>query len=312
MTWTEIKIHTTNEAVEPITNLLHEDGVSGVVINEPLTTKDEEGSRFGEIYDLDPNHYPTSGVYITFYLPSNEHTDEQLNNVRAKIKQLNKFGIHLGPNTFHVREIKEENWSTAWKKYYHTVKMTDKITIKPMWENYKSVSTDEIVVTLDPGMAFGTGTHPTTKLSVEALEKYVHNNDHVIDVGCGSGILSIVATLLGAEQVLSLDLDDIAIKSTKLNAKLNDVNEQLIIKKNNLLAGINMEANVIVSNILAEIIIQFPHDAYANLVKGGLFITSGIIDKKEHLVISHLQAAGFTILETNHLDNWVSIIAKKL
>lgn len=312
MTWTEIKIHTTNEAVEPITNLLHEDGVSGVVINEPLTTKDEEGSRFGEIYDLDPNHYPTSGVYITFYLPSNEHTDEQLNNVRAKIKQLNKFGINLGPNTFHVREIKEENWSTAWKKYYHTVKMTDKITIKPMWENYKSVSTDEIVVTLDPGMAFGTGTHPTTKLSVEALEKYVHNNDHVIDVGCGSGILSIVATLLGAEQVLSLDLDDIAIKSTKLNAKLNDVNEQLIIKKNNLLAGINMEANVIVSNILAEIIIQFPHDAYANLVKGGLFITSGIIDKKEHLVISHLQAAGFTILETNHLDNWVSIIAKKL
>lgn len=312
MTWTEIKIHTTNEAVEPITNLLHEDGVSGVVINEPLTTKDEEGSRFGEIYDLDPNHYPTSGVYITFYLPSNEHTDEQLNNVRAKIKQLNKFGIHLGPNTFHVREIKEENWSTAWKKYYHTVKMTDKITIKPMWENYKSVSTDEIVVTLDPGMAFGTGTHPTTKLSVEALEKYVHNNDHVIDVGCGSGILSIVATLLGAEQVLSLDLDDIAIKSTKLNAKLNDVNEQLIIKKNNLLAGINMEANVIVSNILAEIIIQFPHDAYANLVKGGLFITSGIIDKKEHLVISHLQAAGFTILETNHLDNWMSIIAKKL
>ncbi|MFC4022746.1 50S ribosomal protein L11 methyltransferase [Oceanobacillus longus] len=311
MKWSEISIHTTNEAIEPISNILHETGASGLVIEDPLDLVKVRENVYGEIYDLDPNEYPEEGVRIKAYLPINSFLSETVEEIKQAINNLLIYDIDLGTNQVSLSEINEEEWATAWKKYYKPVKISKKITITPTWEEYSPVSTDEIIIELDPGMAFGTGTHPTTVLSIQALETYLTKEDIVIDVGCGSGVLSIAASKLGAKEVYAYDLDEIAVNSTKLNAKVNQLDQQIVVKQNNLLNNINMTADVIVSNILAEIIVQFVDDAWNNLVDGGLFITSGIIQNKKQLVKDKLVEQGFEIVAVNEMEDWISIVAKK-
>ncbi|MGP4107222.1 50S ribosomal protein L11 methyltransferase [Virgibacillus sp. L01] len=311
MKWSEICIHTTNEAIEPISNILHETGSSGVVIEDPLDLTAERDDFFGEIYELNADEYPEEGVYIKAYLPVNSFLGETVNEIKQAINNLLLYDINLGRNQITLSEIHEEEWATAWKKYYKPVKISKKITIIPTWEDYEAVSSDEVIIELDPGMAFGTGTHPTTVLSIQGIERYIEENDNVIDVGCGSGVLSIASGLLGAKEVYAFDLDDIAVKSTKLNAKLNKADKKIITKQNNLLDRVNMNADMIVSNILAEIIVRFVEDAWNNLKPNGIFITSGIIQAKKQMVIDKLNQQGFRILEINEMEDWVSIIARK-
>jgi ribosomal protein L11 methyltransferase len=309
--WSEICIHTTNEAIEPISNILHETGASGVVIEDPMDLVIEKEDKFGEIYALDENDYPEEGVYIKAYLPFNSFLGETVEEIKQAINNLITFDIDLGPNQVTLSEVNEEDWATAWKKYYKPVQISNKITITPTWEDYTPKSNEEIVIELDPGMAFGTGTHPTTVLSIQALEKVIKGNETVIDVGCGSGVLSITSALLGADEIYAYDLDEIAVKSTQLNAKVNKVNHLIKTKQNNLLSHVDMKVDIIVSNILAEIIIRFIDDAWENLKDGGYFITSGIIQAKKTLVLEKLEQQGFEILEINELEDWVSVIAKK-
>ncbi|MFS0751394.1 50S ribosomal protein L11 methyltransferase [Oceanobacillus sp. 1P07AA] len=311
MKWSEISIHTTNEAIEPISNILHETGASGLVIEDPLDLERVECTQFGELYDLDPALYPEEGVRIKAYLPMNSFLGETVEEIKQAINQLLLYDIDLGKNEVTLSEVHEEEWATAWKKYYKPVKISNRITITPTWEEYTPVSSDELIIELDPGMAFGTGTHPTTVLSIQGLEAYVNQGDYVMDVGCGSGVLSIAAAKLGAEKVYAYDLDEIAVKSTILNSKLNQINESVKVKQNNLLEGVQQEADVIVSNILAEIIIRFVDDAWNNLKEGGYFITSGIIQNKKQLVKDRLTEQGFEVISLNEMEDWVSIVAKK-
>ncbi|WP_106497101.1 50S ribosomal protein L11 methyltransferase [Lentibacillus sp. Marseille-P4043] len=311
MKWSEICVHTTNEAIEPISNILHENGASGVVIEDPLDLVKERENEFGEIYDLDTSEYPEEGVYVKAYLPVNSFLGETVEEIKQAINNLMIYDIDLGRNNITLSEVKEEEWATAWKKYYKPVKISKKITITPTWEDYPPVASDELIIELDPGMAFGTGTHPTTVLSIQALEQYIKQDDMIMDVGCGSGVLSIASVLLGAQKVYAYDLDEIAVKSTKLNAKLNKLGQQIETKQNNLLDHVSKQADIIVSNILAEIIVRFIHDAWNNLKEDGLFITSGIIQAKKQMVKDQLQENGFTILEINEMEDWVSIVAKK-
>lgn len=312
MKWSEICVHTTNEAIEPISNILHETGASGVVIEDPLVLITERENKSGEIYDLNKDEYPEEGVYIKAYLPMNSFLGEAVDEIKQAINNLLLFDIDLGQNTITLSEINEEEWASAWKKYYKPVKISGKITITPTWEDYTPKSPDEMVIELDPGMAFGTGTHPTTVLSIQGIERYLKENDQVIDVGCGSGVLSIAAMLLGAREVYAFDLDDVAVKSAKLNVKLNKVDKHVMTKQNNLLDNVDKQADLIVSNILAEIIVRFIKEAWNNLKENGLFITSGIIQAKKDLVKSKLQQNGFTIIEVNEMEDWVSIVAKKV
>lgn len=309
--WSEICIHTTNEAMEPIANILDEAGISGLVIEDPLDLVKDRPTFFGEIYELDPNKYPVDGIYMKIYLPSDRFLNDKLIEIKQAIDELDDHGIDLGENKITQSDVFEEEWETAWKKYYKPVKITERITIVPTWEPYEPTSENELIIELDPGMAFGTGTHPTTVLSIQALEKYVKDGDLVIDVGCGSGVLSIASSLLGADHVYAYDLDDIAIKSTKANVTLNDLSDSITTKQNDLLNQVRTTANVIVSNILAEIIVKFVQDAWDNLKENGLFITSGIIQKKKQLVIDELQKIGFKIIEINDQDEWISIVAQK-
>ena len=309
--WSEISIHTTNEAVEPISNILHEAGASGVVIEDPLELVKEREDQFGEIYQLNPQDYPEEGVIVKAYLPVNSFLGETVDEIKEAVNNLILFNIDIGKNSVSVSEVNEEEWATAWKKYYHPVKISERFTVVPTWEEYTPVSSDELIIELDPGMAFGTGTHPTTVMSIQGLERFVKSDDVVIDVGTGSGVLSIAAAMLGAKKVTALDLDEVAVESAKMNIKLNKVHPVVDVFQNNLLEGIQVKADVIVANILAEVIVRFTDAAAQCLKPGGYFITAGIIQQKKDEVKESIESAGFQIEETVQMEDWVSFIAKR-
>lgn len=311
MKWSEISIHTTHEAVEAISNILHEAGAGGVVIEDPFELTKERETTYGEIYQLNPDDYPEEGVIIKAYLPVNSFLGETVEEIKQAINNLMLYNIDIGRNKITISEVNEEEWATAWKKYYNPVKISERFTIVPTWETYEPVSSDELIIELDPGMAFGTGTHPTTVMCIQALEKTVKKGDVVVDVGTGSGILSIAAAMLGAKRVHALDLDPVAVESAKLNVKLNKVHDVVTVSQNNLLDRMDEQADVIVANILAEIILRFVDDAYRLLRSDGVFITSGIIRTKKQEVKEGLLRAGFTIEETLTMEDWVAFIAKK-
>ncbi|MED4404629.1 50S ribosomal protein L11 methyltransferase [Heyndrickxia coagulans] len=311
MKWSEIMIHTTNEAVEPISNILYEAGAGGIVIEDSDELLKEHDDRFGEIYELDPDDFPEEGVIIKAYLPVNSFLGETVEEIKQAITNLATFDIDIGTNKVTISEVHEEEWATAWKKYYNPVKISEKFTIVPTWENYEPVSSDELIIELDPGMAFGTGTHPTTVMCIQALERTVKPGDTVIDVGTGSGVLSIASALLGAGRVLALDLDEVAVRAATLNVKLNKVQNRVTVKQNDLLKGVSGQADVMVSNILAEVIARFAEEAFGHVKPGGRFIASGIIRQKKDLVVDALTSSGFTIEETMVMEDWVALMAKR-
>lgn len=311
MKWSELSIHTTNEAIESISNILHEAGASGVVIEDSEDlTKDRE-DVFGEIYSLDPEDFPAEGVILKAYLPVNSFLGEAVEGIKLAINNLAEFNINVGRNVVTISEVNEEDWATSWKKYYHPVKISKRFTIVPTWETYHPVSSDELIIELDPGMAFGTGTHPTTVMSLQALEKHVERDNTVIDVGTGSGILAIGAALLEAASVRALDLDEIAVKAAGLNVKLNKVQDRVDVFHGNLLDAIDNPADVVVANILAEIIMSFTDDAFQAVKPGGIYITSGIIAQKKNDVKQALETSGFAIEDIMMMEDWVTIISKK-
>lgn len=311
MKWSELCIHTTNEAIEPISNILHEAGASGVVIEDPLELVKEREDQFGEIYQLNPKDYPDEGVMVKAYLPVTSFLGETVDAIKESINNLSIHNIDIGRNTVTVSEVNEEEWATAWKKYYHPVKISERFTIVPTWEEYTPVSSDELIIELDPGMAFGTGTHPTTVMCIQALERTVREGDRVVDVGTGTGVLSIASAMLGANSVLALDLDEVAVKSAKINSKLNKTHEVVTVAQNNLLDGVDQQADVVVANILAEVIVRFTDDVARVVKKDGYFISSGIILQKKDEVRAAIEGSGFEIIETIQMEDWIAMIAKR-
>ncbi|HLS20955.1 MAG TPA: 50S ribosomal protein L11 methyltransferase [Bacillota bacterium] len=292
MSWTKCQILTTFAAIDAITHILEPFNIKGVQIEELNKAQDD--------------------VCLSFYMPSEETTPKTINSIKTNILKLEKtFQINIGSASFSTQRISDD-WMTAWEKYYKPIKISEKMMIVPTWENQNFAKDDDTtIIELDPGLAFGTGAHATTILSLQALEKYIDKDETIIDVGSGSGILSIAALLLGAKKVIAIDNDKQAIKSTKQNAALNNVEHSLIVQEGNLLQNVQLNADIIISNILAEVITLFAHDAYDCLKENGLFITSGIIERKKQLVIDSLKSASFNIVEINKQDGWVCIVAQK-
>ncbi len=310
MEWSEVEIHTLNEAVEPVANQLTEYGASGVSITDANDFHREREDKFGEIYALSAADYPKDGVVIKAYFLKTDEFVAQLSEMEEKVRALEQFDIPLGELRFQVNDVFDEDWATAWKKYYHPVQITENITVAPTWESYVA-GQNEIVIELDPGMAFGTGTHPTTQLCLRAIETYLKKNDTVIDVGTGSGVLSILCAKLGAKEVLAMDLDEVAVRAAQENINQNQVEAIVTLKQNNLLEGLNERVDLIVANILAEVILLFPEDVYQTLKPGGIFIASGIIAEKKEVVLEAIVSAGLTIVQTETQGDWVAIIAKR-
>lgn len=312
MDWKEVCYHTTRDAIEPVAHLLNDQfHVEGILIEDVLDVMKEKRGTYGEVFDVPTDRFPQEGIFIKYYLPIDDEYNELSQAIAEKIKALHAFNIDLGTNVFYYNDVKEEDWAESWKKYYKPTRVSNTFTVVPTWENYEKQLTNEKIIELDPGMAFGTGTHETTRLCLQFLEQYVRKEDTVIDVGCGSGILSIAAAKLDAKKIYAYDLDIVAVNSTLYNSELNKVNDRIVVKQNDLLKDVHQEVDVIVSNILADIIIKCVDDAYNNLKDTGLFITSGIIDRKKDLVIEALEKVGFEIIDTNEEGHWISIVAKK-
>jgi len=309
--WSEVSVHTTHEATEAVANILHEAGASGVVIEDSVEFDKERVDQFGEIYALDKDDFPNEGVIIKAYLPVTSFINETVENLELEIEGLRQFSLNPGRFTIGITEVDEEDWANSWKQYFHPVKISKRFTIVPTWEEYTPVESDELIIELDPGMAFGTGTHPTTVLCLQALEKYLEPNQTIVDVGTGSGVLAIGAALLGAKHITALDLDEVAVRAAEENVTYNHVDDRITVLKGNLLDSIEEPPDLIIANILADVIMSFSQDAYQLVKPGGLFITSGIIGAKRDEVRNDLIAQGFEILETVLMEDWVVIIARK-
>ncbi|MCB5222780.1 50S ribosomal protein L11 methyltransferase [Lactiplantibacillus pentosus] len=309
MKWTEVTVSTSNEAVEAVSNILMEAGASGVKIDDALDYQNLKPDRYGEIIDLDTIPHVTSGAQVSAYYPETVFVPEILPTIKQRVSQLSDFGLNPAPNEVSMTALSDEDWTTAWKKYYHPVRVTRYLTIVPSWEDYQPAQSGELVLRLDPGRAFGTGTHPTTKLCLQALETVINGGEHLIDVGTGSGVLSIAAKAMGVGAVEAYDLDDVAVASAQTNLDLNPVAKDVKVAANDLLAGIDTQADIIVANILAEIIIPLVPQARQNLKRGGYFITSGIIDDKFQTVLTALTDAGFQIAQHTQMGDWHGIVA---
>ncbi|SFP20513.1 50S ribosomal protein L11 methyltransferase [Salibacterium halotolerans] len=311
MKWLEFRIHTTQEAVEPISNILHESGASGVVIEDSKDLyRDWDGSE-DEIYNLKGSEYPEEGVVLKSYFSESSFVRETLEEIKQSINDLLLHDIDIGRNEVTITEVEEEDWAHAWKQYYKPVKVTDTLTITPSWEPYVPENSNEKVIELDPGMAFGTGTHPTTVLCLSALEHEIKGGEKVIDVGTGSGVLAVGAAKFGAAGVTALDLDQTAVEAARENTAVNQVENTVTVKQNNLLDHETHQADIIVANILADIIIRLTSDAWKSLKPGGLFITSGIISGKKKEVMDNLEKENFEILRTQDLEDWTAVTAVK-
>jgi ribosomal protein L11 methyltransferase len=310
MKWMEVSILTTHEAQEAVSEILHRAGAVGVVIEDSNETEIVHEDRYGEIYALDEADFPEEGIRVKGYFPLESSDPDMILSIRDEVLGLIEFGLDPGAGEILMEERDEEEWANAWKQYYHPVRISERITVCPTWEAYEPGPGEEII-RLDPGMAFGTGTHATTALCLRLLEKHLTKGCDVIDVGCGSGILSIAAAKLGARSVLALDLDPVAIEVSRENVLTNQVAEQVEVRQNDLLQGVMGSYDLIVSNILAEVILMFVGDAYRLLKTNGKFIVSGIIQEKASQAREELVAQGFSILDEWDEQDWKAFAAIK-
>lgn len=312
MTWMEVQIATTLEAEEAVINLFYDIGAKGVVIESGenlLVVESDPTVNYidDSILNMDPE---TS--YVRGYFPKNDEFDEAMHQLITGIKKLPSYGLNPGGCELSITEMEEEDWANSWKKYYRPTKIGKAIVVKPTWESYKPAE-DEIIVNMDPGMAFGTGTHETTQLCVMALEKYMKKDDRVYDIGCGSGILSIVAAELGARKVTGVDFDPVAVDAAVANVKLNNMSKKIKIAKGNLLDVIpkGQEADLIISNILAEAIIELTASIRPYLKDNGYFISSGIIHERLGAVVTQLKANHFEVIKIETMGEWNAVAARK-
>lgn len=311
MKWTEVKVRTTSEAVEAVSNILIEAGASGVAIEDYLDVKNYQEDKLSEWLDLSDFENMEEGASVMAYFPETTFLPEIMPTIKQRINQLPEFGLAIGANEIIISEVAESDWATAWKQYYHPVRVTRFLTIVPSWETYKPEFADEKIIELDPGMAFGTGTHPTTRLSLQALETFLRGGETILDVGTGSGVLSIASKHLGAKSVFAYDLDEVAVAAAKENIDLNPIAQDVHVSANDLLQNVNQAADVVVANILADIILRLIKDAWRVLHKGGLFIVSGIIEDKKGEVLEGMFSQGFELLQTFQEKDWVAMVFRK-
>lgn len=325
MKWNKFTIKTTTAAEDFLSAMLDELGIMGVEIedNVPLS-KEDQADMF---IDFLPELPPDDGIsYVSFYLEDGEDHSEILKKVADGIEEQRQF-VDVGEGSISSSDTEDIDWINNWKEYFHSFYIDD-ILIKPTWEELKEEDKDKFLIEIDPGISFGTGKHETTQLCIRQLLKYIRGDEtytpktmcpKVLDVGCGSGILSIAALKLGASSVTGTDLDENCMISTRENMEVNHLPEELgRFYVGNLIDDVKLQETVgtecfdiVVANILADVIIPMAPVIPARLKKGGIFITSGIIDFKEAEVKNAIEAAGMKVLEINRQGEWVNVTAVK-
>lgn len=309
--WTEVQIKTDSENVEIVSGILYDFGVGGLAIEDPedILIKAKNPDAWDYIVPEELLKDKEDSILVKAYFPESNDLLVTIEKIRNKIEVMPKHETGKSYGVVSLSEVSDKDWEHSWKKYYKTEKIGKKIVVNPSWEDYDP-KTDEIVIKLDPGMAFGTGTHETTVLCVRELEKVVDSDKSVLDVGCGSGILSIISAKLGAKEVVGIDIDEVAVKVSKENVKLNEVESRVEIVQGDLVKVIEDKYDIVVANILAEIIVLLNKDIKNCLKPDGVFITSGIIKDKIEFVKESMVKNGLKISDTVELGEWACIVSR--
>lgn len=312
MKWTEVLIKVDPQAVEAVTDILYGLGAQGVAIDEPVDVqKLREDELYWDYIDEKLLENDTEETKIMAYFSEEEtNLPEKISVIKEKIRNLTEFGLSIGSGTVELSNVNQEDWESAWKQYFKPVHVTDRIVVKPEWEEY-SPQEGEIVIEIDPGMAFGTGTHETTSMCINQIEKNLKAGDRVIDIGSGSGILSMAAVLLGAEKATGVDLDPVAVRVALENVELNNLQDKIDILHGNLTDVIREKADIVVANIMADIILILLEDVREFIKDDGMFISSGIIQEKRAAVEARLLEKNFSIVEVETKGEWCAITAQK-
>ena len=316
MKWNKFTLKTLTEVEDIVISTLAEAGGEGVEIEDkvPLTESDKKQM----FVDILPDGPTDDGIaYLSFYLEESEDKEALLQRVREELEDLRRF-VDIGEGTIVESQTEDKDWINNWKQYFHQFYVDD-ILIIPSWEEVRKEDEDKMIIHIDPGTAFGTGMHETTQLCMRQLKKYVTEETELLDVGTGSGILSIVALKLGAKHAVGTDLDPCAISATEENLEANeiapgsmDVLIGNIIDDKAVQDQVGYEKyDIVAANILADVLVPLTPVILNQMKKGGIYITSGIIDEKEEVVVEAVKKAGLEVLEVTHQGEWVSVTARK-
>ena len=316
MKWNKFRLKTTTAAEDIVSSILSDLGIEGVEIEDkvPLTQKEKEQM----FVDILPETIPDDGTaFINFYLEEGEDKDAVLAKVLEELAGMREF-VDLGPCTIEESQTEDVDWVNNWKQYFHQFYIDD-ILVIPSWENVEAKDSDKMVIHIDPGTAFGTGMHETTQLCIRQLKKYVTEDTEILDVGCGSGILGMLALKFGAKHSVGTDLDPCAIDATYENMDNNGISrDQYEVMIGNIIDDKAVQDKVgyekydiVAANILADVLVPLTPVIIHQMKKGGIYITSGIIEDKEDVVVEAVKEAGLEVLEVNHQGEWVSVTARK-
>ena len=317
MKWNQFRLTTTAEAEDIVSSMLMDLGIQGVQIEDgiPLTEEDKEQM----FVDILPDIPEDDGkAYLTFYLEEEEDKGSILMRVRNELEEMRSY-LNVGECTIEESQTEDVDWVNNWKQYFHQFYIDD-ILVIPSWEKVEAKDEDKLVIHIDPGTAFGTGMHETTQLCIRQLKKYVTEGAQILDVGCGSGILGMLALKFGAAYSVGTDLDPCAIDATHENMEANGISkEQYEVMIGNIIddkavqdaAGYE-RYDIVAANILADVLVPLTPVIVRQMKPGGIYITSGIIDDKEAVVTEALKAAHLEILEVNYQGEWVSVTARRL
>lgn len=317
MKWNKYTLKTTAEAEDIISNMMMEAGIEGIEIEDkvPLSESDKQQMFVDILPDIPEN----DGVaYISFYLEPEENQEAMLKKVQDGLEEIRSWGVDVGEGTILASETEDKDWINNWKQYFHQFYVDD-ILIKPSWEEVKPEDEDKMLIQIDPGTAFGTGMHETTQLCIRQLRKFLTKETVLLDVGTGSGILSIISLKLGAKKAVGTDLDPCAIEAVKENTEVNGIDPASFeVMIGNIIDDKAVQDRVgygcydiVVANILAEVLVPLTPVILAQLKPGGIYITSGIIDDKEELVVKTVKDCGLEVLEVTYQGEWVSVTARK-
>ena len=316
MKWKGFRLKTTTQAEDIVSSMLADLGIEGVQIEDkiPLTAADKEQM----FVDILPETEADDGIaYLSFYLEEDADTESILKNVRQELEEMSEF-MDLGECSIEESETEDVDWVNNWKQYFHQFYVDD-ILIIPSWEDVKPEDEDKMVIHIDPGTAFGTGMHETTQLCIRQIRKHVTPDTEILDVGCGSGILGMLALKFGAKHSVGTDLDPCAINATYENMEVNGISkDQYEVMIGNIIDDKAVQDKVgyecydiVVANILADVLVALTPVIVNQLKKGGIYITSGIIDDKEETVVEAVKKAGLEVLEVTYQGEWVSVTARK-
>lgn len=316
MKWIRFTLDTHTEAVDLLSYKLDEIGVEGIEIEDklPLSEADKE-KMFVDILPDPEDNDGTAKVH--FYMePEGCDPEKVMLEVQNIFQELKPF-CQIGKGTISLSETEDKDWINNWKTFFKPFRAADNIVIKPTWETYEKEQDSDILIEIDPGIAFGTGSHETTKLCIQALSRYTKAGDSILDVGCGSGILSIAALKLGATHATAIDIDEVAVKVATENMAVNHIPaSQYTLYSGDLITNTFLKVkagtghDIIVANILADVIVPLTGVVRPHLKKGGLYITSGIINTKEEEVRNALEENGFEIIGVEHMKEWCCFIAR--